>query len=320
MATGDVTKITFSESDKLVGASNYMIWSFMVEQILREKDLWEIIERTTPIASSTRTSSSTNTVATTTAATVAAAASVPLPISTQDKDRQLKEMRGANSNAFSVDGSVNEPEFEHSYSDEKSSSSVQAMLIEFDQASHNNSWIMDSRATSHISSNRNHFSNLSGNSQIPHVQTASGSKMPTHGSSYQRIAYMTKKEMITRAPELPYIREIPLSILDEILDLFDDEELSTASEPTTTTLPNVVTASQAPDKIIHSPDTPPSSPLIHASEPMFPHQVTLPSPPTTPTVPDELLVAAPRQVRRARAKELTRTREASRRITSIPKN
>ncbi|CAM6111018.1 unnamed protein product [Calypogeia fissa] len=44
MPDSDVTKISFSDGDKLVGASNNMVWAFIVEQILREKGLWYIIE------------------------------------------------------------------------------------------------------------------------------------------------------------------------------------------------------------------------------------------------------------------------------------
>ncbi|CAM6115755.1 unnamed protein product [Calypogeia fissa] len=90
MATGDATKITFSDSDKLVGASNYMIWSFMVEQTLREKDLWDIVDP--PSATSAATTSETSTTTSTAssiAAAILAAASVPLPASTQDKDRVI---------------------------------------------------------------------------------------------------------------------------------------------------------------------------------------------------------------------------------------
>lgn len=47
MSSADVTKITFSDSDKLVGAHNYTVWAFHVEQILREKDLWYIVDPTT---------------------------------------------------------------------------------------------------------------------------------------------------------------------------------------------------------------------------------------------------------------------------------
>lgn len=42
--SSDVTKISFSYSEKLVGASNYMIWAFLVEQILCEKGLWEVVK------------------------------------------------------------------------------------------------------------------------------------------------------------------------------------------------------------------------------------------------------------------------------------
>ncbi|CAM6089539.1 unnamed protein product [Calypogeia fissa] len=44
MPDSDITKISFSNGDKLVGASNYMVWAFIMEQILREKGLWYIIE------------------------------------------------------------------------------------------------------------------------------------------------------------------------------------------------------------------------------------------------------------------------------------
>lgn len=40
----DMTKISFADGDKLVGASNYMVWAFLFEQILREKGLWELVQ------------------------------------------------------------------------------------------------------------------------------------------------------------------------------------------------------------------------------------------------------------------------------------
>ncbi|CAM6089777.1 unnamed protein product [Calypogeia fissa] len=44
MSNNDVTKISFFDSDKLLGAINYMIWAFIVEQILREKKLWYVVD------------------------------------------------------------------------------------------------------------------------------------------------------------------------------------------------------------------------------------------------------------------------------------
>lgn len=40
----DVTKFSFSDGNKLVGASNYLIWAFLLEQILREKGLWDLVQ------------------------------------------------------------------------------------------------------------------------------------------------------------------------------------------------------------------------------------------------------------------------------------
>jgi hypothetical protein len=44
MTSKSVTKISFSDSDKLVGAHNYMVWAFLVEQILYEKGLWYVVQ------------------------------------------------------------------------------------------------------------------------------------------------------------------------------------------------------------------------------------------------------------------------------------
>lgn len=38
-SSADVTKISFSSGDKLVGASNYMVGSFLLKQILKENGL-----------------------------------------------------------------------------------------------------------------------------------------------------------------------------------------------------------------------------------------------------------------------------------------
>lgn len=43
-SSSNATKISFSDSDKLIGAQNYTIWAFHVEQILREKDLWYVVD------------------------------------------------------------------------------------------------------------------------------------------------------------------------------------------------------------------------------------------------------------------------------------
>lgn len=43
-SSADITKIAFADGDKLLGASNYMVWAFLLENILREKELWELVQ------------------------------------------------------------------------------------------------------------------------------------------------------------------------------------------------------------------------------------------------------------------------------------
>ncbi|CAM6095432.1 unnamed protein product [Calypogeia fissa] len=44
MASIDISKVTFSEGDKLVGAKNYFTWAFIIEQILRDRELWDLVD------------------------------------------------------------------------------------------------------------------------------------------------------------------------------------------------------------------------------------------------------------------------------------
>ncbi|CAM6112547.1 unnamed protein product [Calypogeia fissa] len=59
----DMTKVSFSESDKLVGAPNYPLWAFLLEQILREKGLWDVVSppKSTNGASSSQSGDSSGT-------------------------------------------------------------------------------------------------------------------------------------------------------------------------------------------------------------------------------------------------------------------
>lgn len=43
-SSADVTNICFAKEDKLVGASDYMVWSSLLRHILKEKGLSELVE------------------------------------------------------------------------------------------------------------------------------------------------------------------------------------------------------------------------------------------------------------------------------------
>ncbi|CAM6116227.1 unnamed protein product [Calypogeia fissa] len=59
----DLTKISFTEDDKLKGKSNYAVWAFLVEQVLRERDLWDLVDpqKTQNAAAASTSSDSSNT-------------------------------------------------------------------------------------------------------------------------------------------------------------------------------------------------------------------------------------------------------------------
>ncbi|KAL0313653.1 UNVERIFIED_CONTAM: hypothetical protein Scaly_2913400 [Sesamum calycinum] len=70
-------------------------------------------------------------------------------------------------------------------------------------ASHGESWVIDSGATSHLTGNRSHFLTLSTSPKFPPVRFADGSYSPISGSgTVQPTAYLTLTNVLF-APKFP---------------------------------------------------------------------------------------------------------------------
>lgn len=110
---------------------------------------------------------------------------------TQLCDMQLKakDLKSTGAKSYLVEGDIGDSESDRAESsDSKSALTIEAMLNEFEivekpvKTPSNQSWVLDSGATSHISNDRESFSELKPELSATNVLTASGTKMPTSGS------------------------------------------------------------------------------------------------------------------------------------------